>query len=453
MVNKQIIDRFKLFQQRTGKYPDFDITHLKFSQVQLKDIAKTPLKSGGTPKTEVPEYWASDFSLVDNKNYFGWRDINKEIFEKGIITEYSKIITKKGYDSSSTWLVPSNSILIAMASASKGLLAINSLPMCTNQNILALVIKDAFDVKYIYYSLKEIYRTLEGKKEFGNLTKGSEEQRYITIPKSIDDIYTSFKIQKILVDFFEYFNNLNKKNIERVDFILSCIENIDKIIIPHVFSKQSSACKRFNSFCEKSGIELKLEDINFEEKLIDNFTNISGGSSDYSKSYFNNSKNRGEYNVYTGSLESVPNIKPAKESDIIKEESVSFNKDNDAGSKAFYHNKPFVVGGHHYAALIKEANKTDVFIKYFYYTMKDLFNRNMFFQSKDPRANSGVIKMYKVNFPISNSKYNSIEIQKIISQFFEQYFERLTKMNQLCLHLKVLYLNHAQFIIQNTLKG
>lgn len=266
-LDSQVIEKFREFQDKTGKYLDLDIENVEFENKYLKELVKTPIKGGGTPDTKIKKYWLDDFSLIDNINYFGWRNIEKDLFNNKFLNKYSKVITKEAYDKYSTWLIPSNSILIAIASASKGLITINNRPMCTNQNILGVVINDYNYTEYIYYCLKNLYSTLIGKKEFGNLTKGSEEDREILIPKDYNENYKSMDIQKAIVEFLEYsFDTLDRIK-SNIDKRYDIVTKMKKSLIPSTF-KRTAIKNKFQKYAQENNIDFNITDIEFDIKRI-----------------------------------------------------------------------------------------------------------------------------------------------------------------------------------------
>jgi type I restriction enzyme S subunit len=74
-------------------------------------------------------------------------------------------ITKEGYESCSTTLLPENSVIYS-SRASIGHIAINEVPVCTNQGFKSFVTEDAVDPEYLYYCLQwktpEIEHIAEG---------------------------------------------------------------------------------------------------------------------------------------------------------------------------------------------------------------------------------------------------------------------------------------------------
>ena len=313
--------------------------------------------------------------------------------------------------------------------------------------------KSNFKSSYIYYCIKDMKNVYGFKR--GYIPSQSELQRLgikVPIPLDFNKDYTSLKIQEILVEFIEYHVNRNKWNLEIMNNVSGMIEQLDQNVLPNFFKKEKSVSLKFDTFCKKNGYDLKLSEIDFNETKIDEIVNFKGGKSSYSKPYFSNVDNLGEYEVFTGSLNPVEKIKCINMTDVINEESVSFNKDNDAGSKAFYHNKPYIVGGHHYAVFVKENKKEEIFIKYLYFTFKNLFDNNMFYQSKEPRANSGVIKDFLVKFPKGTNGLTSIEVQKIIVQFIESYLSQIAIMKTATENLKRYFVSHSETIINKTCK-
>ena len=108
--------------------------------VKLGDI--TRVKSGGTPKTSIKEYYSGDICFLS---------INDMTKQGKYITETEKHITSEAVSSCSAWVVPEDSLMYSMC-ASVGFASINKVKMATNQAIAALT-----DIKcnteYLYYWL------------------------------------------------------------------------------------------------------------------------------------------------------------------------------------------------------------------------------------------------------------------------------------------------------------
>ena len=66
------------------------------------------------------------------------------------------MISQKGLDNSSSWIVPKNSLILSMY-ASYGLVAINKIELSTSQAMFNMIIKNN-NIEYIYYYLEYLYQ-------------------------------------------------------------------------------------------------------------------------------------------------------------------------------------------------------------------------------------------------------------------------------------------------------
>ena len=104
-------------------------------------------KAGGTPSSSNKDYYNGNIpflSISDITNQ------GKYIFS----TE--KMISQKGLDNSSSWIVPKNSLILSMY-ASYGLVAINKIELSTSQAMFNMIIKNN-NIEYIYYYLEYLYQ-------------------------------------------------------------------------------------------------------------------------------------------------------------------------------------------------------------------------------------------------------------------------------------------------------
>ncbi len=117
----------------------------------IKDF--TDLLSGGTPSTRINEYWGGNIRWMNSG------ELNlKRIYEvEGRITEL-------GLKNSATKLIPSNCVLIGLAGQGKtrGTVALNYTPLCTNQSIASILPNKEVLSEYIYQNLDLRYDELRG---------------------------------------------------------------------------------------------------------------------------------------------------------------------------------------------------------------------------------------------------------------------------------------------------
>jgi type I restriction enzyme S subunit len=101
--------------------------------------------NGGTPKTGVPQYWDGDIAWITPKDMGRLEDI--------YVTKTERQISAAGMQNSSAKLLPPGSIILSTR-APIGHLAINEVPMTTNQGCKGLVLNGKADNKYLYYYLE-----------------------------------------------------------------------------------------------------------------------------------------------------------------------------------------------------------------------------------------------------------------------------------------------------------
>lgn len=105
-------------------------------------------KSGGTPSKQVEEYFQGDIPWITtvalNKLFIGKEDANE-------------LITEEAIQKSATKLIPANSLLFGTR-VGIGKLAINTVPMCANQDIVAMIPfeNNNLNLVYAYWYLKQI---------------------------------------------------------------------------------------------------------------------------------------------------------------------------------------------------------------------------------------------------------------------------------------------------------
>lgn len=141
-----------MFPQNDEKVPKirFDGFTDDWEQRKVSDVAE--IIAGGTPKTSVLEYW--------NPKEVPW--LSSGEVHKKYITYTDDKISKKGLDHSSAKIIKENSVLIALAGQGKtrGTVAINRIPLSTNQSIAAMIFNDNIVPEFIFSNLDNRYNEL-----------------------------------------------------------------------------------------------------------------------------------------------------------------------------------------------------------------------------------------------------------------------------------------------------
>ncbi|MBL3853021.1 MULTISPECIES: restriction endonuclease subunit S [Bacillus cereus group] len=108
--------------------------------------------TGGTPKTQIKEYW--------EPREIPWMSSGE--VNKKRLSSTDNMISTQGFENSSARWVKENSVLIALAGQGKtrGTVAINEIPLTTNQSIAAIVPKDELHFEFIFQNLEKRYEEL-----------------------------------------------------------------------------------------------------------------------------------------------------------------------------------------------------------------------------------------------------------------------------------------------------
>lgn len=110
---------------------------------RLKHIGE--VIGGGTPKTNIDEYWGGNIPWLTPADLSGYEEMH--------ISTGARTITELGLKSSSAQLLPENSILYS-SRAPIGYIAIAANPISTNQGFKSVVPYNSTMSPYLYYCLK-----------------------------------------------------------------------------------------------------------------------------------------------------------------------------------------------------------------------------------------------------------------------------------------------------------
>jgi type I restriction enzyme, S subunit len=108
--------------------------------------------NGSTPKTSAPDYWDGDIPWVTPDDLGALSSTE--------MLQTRRYITKSGYDSCGTTLVPKGSLVLSTR-APIGYLAIAGVDLCTNQGCRCLVFLGNSYQKYFYYQILTARSELE----------------------------------------------------------------------------------------------------------------------------------------------------------------------------------------------------------------------------------------------------------------------------------------------------
>lgn len=151
----------------------------RFPLVSLGDTTLFRIESGGTPRSDNEEYWNGDIpwaTLVDlpAPNFISQ------------ITSTKRMISEKGLRESSAKLLPANSVLVSTR-ATIGRIAINRVPLATNQGFKNVVIEDSQRVvpEFVALALTKLVPTMQALATggtFAEISKAKFSELKIPVP-------------------------------------------------------------------------------------------------------------------------------------------------------------------------------------------------------------------------------------------------------------------------------
>ena len=146
---------------------------MKWEKKKIEDICLN-ITSGGTPKSTNEAFY--------NPQEIPWLKTGEVNYCRIYDTE--KYISKEGLYNSSAKIIPTNSVIVAMYGQgdTAGRVAINKIPLTTNQACCNLIINDKVaDCEFVYYKLSTLYEKMVSLKN-----GGAQPNLNVKIIKSIE---------------------------------------------------------------------------------------------------------------------------------------------------------------------------------------------------------------------------------------------------------------------------
>lgn len=115
---------------------------MEYQIIPLSKVGQ--IVSGATPKTTEPANFGGDIAWITPADLSGYAE--------KYISHGARNITQKGYDSCSTQLMPTGTVLFS-SRAPIGYVAIARNPICTNQGFKSVIPNSNIDSEFLYYQL------------------------------------------------------------------------------------------------------------------------------------------------------------------------------------------------------------------------------------------------------------------------------------------------------------
>ncbi len=233
------------------------------------------IKTGGTPSTKILAYW-----YPAEIPWMSSGEVNKKrVFDTDIK------ISKAGLNNSSARWIKKDSILIGLAGQGKtrGTVAINKIPLTSNQSIAAIELKNSFNPEFLFQNLGNRYEELRTMSS-GDGSRGGLNKKIIS---EIKVFLPNDKEQQKIGQFFKHLDEmiaLQQRKIDKIKALKSAY------LIEMFPAKGKSVPKRrFDGFTNEWEVK----------KLADIVTEISDGDWIETEHIFNQGKYR---IIQTGNL-------------------------------------------------------------------------------------------------------------------------------------------------------
>ena len=141
--------------------------------VKIKDFAD--VITGGTPSTAKIEYWEN--------GKIPW--LNSGELNQDIIQSSKNFITELGLKSSSTRLMPKDTVLIALTGTTTGKVGYLTFEACANQSVTGVLPSKKHSPKYLYYFLNSIRKKVVSEAYGGaqpHISQGYVKELEVPLP-------------------------------------------------------------------------------------------------------------------------------------------------------------------------------------------------------------------------------------------------------------------------------
>ena len=170
---------------------------------ELKICEVGDVVGGGTPSTEIEEYWNGDIPWLTP------RDLSN--YTKKTIGRGERSISEKGLQNSNARILPKGTVLLS-SRAPIGYLAIAENEVSTNQGFQSIIPNQETTTEFLYYLLKNNVEYLKSQGEgttFGELSKRTLRELVFAFPE-LNEQRTIASILSSLDDKIDLLHRQNK---------------------------------------------------------------------------------------------------------------------------------------------------------------------------------------------------------------------------------------------------
>ena len=175
----------------------------RWKECKILELGK--VVTGNTPSSKFPEEFGNEMPFVTPTDY---KNYNKWIFVA------DRNLSDKGVNKLKSRVLPANSLLVTCIGSDMGKIAINKIPVITNQQINSIITNEKVNPDFLYYKLVSCYDVLRTYGEAGTavpiVNKGDFENIEITIPSDLKEQTAIATILSGLDDKIDLLHRQNK---------------------------------------------------------------------------------------------------------------------------------------------------------------------------------------------------------------------------------------------------
>ena len=221
--------------------------------------------SGATPKTTVPDNFGGEIPWLTPADLSGYTE--------KYISHGARNLTRQGYDSCSTHLMPAGTVLLS-SRAPIGYVAIAKNEICTNQGFKSIVPKTFVNSEFLYYQLKSLKNTLQNLGS-GTTFKELSAKKLATVQVVIP----SLEEQKSIVSKIEELFSKLDASVAELQTAKEKLKVYRQAVLKEAFDSVQANSKRvtIKSVCEtiKVGIVIKPTQYYVEQGGVFAFRNAN----------------------------------------------------------------------------------------------------------------------------------------------------------------------------------
>lgn len=407
-LDKEIIEKFIEFQEKTGKHRELYIEDVEFENITIDNIVSQFIK-GSTPKYSSEE---TEYIIIKSGQARG--NYNEFNFNKIAYLDTNKVKTIKR-------LQKGDILINTTGVGTAGRVTLFDLDgnYVTDSHITTLRYDlNKFNKFYLLYFFKDFgFKRLESMAEGSGgqieLSMNLVKQISVPIPKDLNKFYSSYQIQEAIVEFLEYsFDNIERIR-QRIDERYSIFERLKKALIPSTFIKDYVKVA-FGRYAKEKGIGFSITDVEFIDTNFDYFFDIVTPPK---KIKNKEAKSVGKYPVVSQS-EGLINGYTDYEEGYIDAETEPIVVFGDHTTIVKYVDFKFFAGADG-TKILKTKNR--LLPKYAYYQTLNKVKQQGY------QRHFQYLKKNNFLIPKDLKNYTSLEIQKIIADFIEYTENRLQK--------------------------